>query len=455
MKTALKLFTFIFISFAALSSLAQSDAQLSSALTENIKQRISSGDNPSIAIGIVDANGMRYFNYGTSKKEGDPVTEHTIYEIGSITKVFTAILLTQQVIDDKVALEDPIDKFLPASVKVTVKGEDKITLAHLSDHTSGLPRMPNNFTPANPNNPFADYTDQQLYDFLSSYTPSRNVGEAYEYSNLAQGLLGNILAKNVKLSYEELMKQRIAKPLEMGETVIVLDKEIKQRLAIGHREGDEVENWDINTLAGAGAIRSSTADMLKFLKANLDLDSSPLKDAMAMTHQKRHNKAGAEGVGLGWHIKQSDVGDILWHNGGTGGYRAFAGFNKETGTGVVVLTNSTTGVDDIGLHLLDANSKLIEKTPNADIVEVSEDILQTYVGKYDLSPSFAIEVTRKGNQLYIQATGQQKFKVYAKNDTDFFLKVVEAEITFQSKDKGVESLTLYQGGQVIVGKKAE
>lgn len=433
----------------------QQSSQLSNALSESIEKRINSGNNQSIAIGIIDEKGTQYFNFGKTSKTGTGVNEHTIYEIGSITKVFTGILLAQQSIEGKVSLNDPIDKYLVNKASVSVMGDNKITLAHLSDHTSGLPRMPDNFTPENPNNPFADYTDQQLYTFLSNYKPSRNVGDAYEYSNLAQGLLGNILAKNTNQSYESLMMHQIAAPLAMKETKIKLDPSMQNRLAIGHRDGDEVENWDIVTLAGAGAIRSSTFDMLKFLSANLGLTDTSLQGAMDMTHQVRHDKAGGESVGLGWHIKKGKAGDVLWHNGGTGGYRAFAGFNKALGKGVVVLTNSTTSVDDIGLHLLDASFKLTYKSSKSEAVEVAEDILERYVGNYELAPTFAIEVTRQGKQLYIQATGQQRFKVYAKNDTDFFLTVVEADITFQVASGKVESLTLYQNGQVVVGKKVD
>jgi D-alanyl-D-alanine-carboxypeptidase/D-alanyl-D-alanine-endopeptidase len=326
----------------------------------SVKKRIEYEQSPSIVIGIIDKDGARYFNFGNVKKGGAAANEHSIYEIGSISKVFTAILLAQQVLDGKVKLDDPVQKYLPKEAKVPQRGGKEILLGHLSDHTSGLPRMPSNFAPANLGNPFADYTVAQLYNFLSNYELTRDIGSAYEYSNLAQGLLGHILALNAGTSYEALMIKTIASPLQMKETKIALDDKMEKNLATGYANGVAVENWDIPTLAGAGAIRSSTADILKFLAANMGLKKSALYPAMKMTHEVRHDKAGTMRVGLGWHIAKGKNGDVIWHNGGTGGYRTFAGFVKETSTGVVVLTNSSAGADDIGFHLLNPDAPLAE-----------------------------------------------------------------------------------------------
>jgi len=428
---------------------------ISEDVKSSIEKRIENEINPSIAIGIVDENGARYYNFGKTRAEGKEVNEHTIYEIGSISKVFTGLLLALQVVQGTVTLDDPIDQYLPEEVVVPVKGSNKITLGNLADHTSGLPRMPSNFKPENPKNPFSDYTVDQLYSFISTYEPIREVGSAFEYSNLAQGLLGHILGRNAGLSYEELMIKNIAAPLGMEETKITLDQEMRDHLAIGHSNGAETENWDLPTLAGAGAIRSSTADMLKFLSANLGFTGPSLQPGIQLSHEIRHAKAGNMRVGLGWHIKKGEDGDVFWHNGGTGGYRAFAGIVKETGKGVVVLTNSSISVDDIGFHLLDPGSKLNEVKSKADAVQVPEETLESYVGNYELQPNFSMAITREGTQLFGQATGQDRFELFAKNHRDFYLTVVEAEITFQIKEDKVVSLTLFQGGQEMIGRRME
>ena len=152
------------------------------------------------------------------------------------------------------------------------------------------------------------------------------------------------------------MVNTIAQHLGMNETKVVLDSNMVKNLAIGYSEGEEVSNWDIPTLAGAGGIRSSVHDLLKFLAANIGLTPTQLKTAMEQTHQTRHFMAGRARVGLGWHIIKGKLGDIICHSGGTGGYRTFAGVVKEAKKGVVVFTNSTAGVDDIGYRLLDPNA---------------------------------------------------------------------------------------------------
>lgn len=434
-------------------SQSQSSETLPENVVKSIEKRIENEINPSIAIGIVDEKGVRYYSFGKVSVEGEKVNEHTIYEIGSVSKVFTAILLAQQVTEGAVALDDPISQHLPKDVNVPVMGSKEITLGNLSDHTSGLPRLPQNFMPTNPDNPYADYSVDQLYSSISTYEPTRKVGAEYEYSNLAQGLLGHLLALNEGVSYEELMIENIASPLGMGETKIVLDQAMRDNLAIGHNQGAETDNWDIPTLAGAGAIRSSTADMLKFLSANLGISESPIQPAMELTHQVRHSKASGMSVGLGWHFKKGKSGDVLWHNGGTGGYRAFAGFVREIGKGVVVLTNSSISVDDIGFHLLDPGSKLTAVKPKADAIQIPEETLEKYVGTYELAPAFRIAITREGSRLFEQATGQGRLELFAKNETEFYLAAVDAQVTFQIAEGTVQSLTLFQGGQETVGKR--
>ena len=286
-----------------------------------------------------------------------------------------------------------------------------------------------------------------------NYQAVRTVGSEYEYSNLAQGLLGHLLAMNKGRTYEDLMVQTIAYPLEMKDTRIELTQRMKENLALGHSEGKVVENWDIPTLAGAGAIRSSTSDMAKIISANLGYMNSSVMEAMELSHQIRHDKAGETSIAMAWHIMKGDKGDVICHGGGTGGYRTFIGFVKETGKGVVLLSNSSEGADDIGYYLLDSGSKLA--VFKSDAVELPKSILEQYVGLYELQPELKINITREGKQLFGQATGQDRFGIYPENDTVFYLTVVDAKISFQLEKGAVESLTLFQGGHEILGKKIE
>ena len=548
-----------------------SQTQLPEDVLTEIQNRVKGEINPSIAVGIIDEDGHHYFSFGTKSMGGDKVDEHTIYEIGSISKVFTGIMLAQQAKQGKMNLDDPVAEYL-RGVAIPSKDGKQITLGHLSDHTSALPRMPDNFAPADPQNPYVDYTPEQLYEFLEGHELRRKIGSQYEYSNLAQGLLGHILEKQAGKSYEEIMIARIAQPLGMSETKITFDARMQANLAIGHNQGSEAKNWDITTLAGAGGIRSSVRDMLIFLEANMGLKKTDLYPAMLLSHTERHNKGGTH-VGLGWHINKDGDEKVIWHNGGTGGYRAFAGFSPDKKMGVVLLTNSTESVDDIGFHLLHPSSKLRAKKPHISAVlrqnidqknlkaamkayekiqeksqkdydfsegplntlgyhylrqenveaalaifkintenhpkssnvwdsyaealmedgqkdaaienyskslelnpanqnaidmlkklgvevevkevEVSEETLQSYVGKYQLAPGFEIEITREDKQLFGQATGQPRFELFASDETKFYLKVVEAQVHFNIENGKVESLTLFQAGQEIKGKKLE
>jgi len=349
---------FLYILVFVLGS-ASAQTGIPEELKKSISERIENGHSPSIVIGIIDKKGPSYYLFGTKSIGGEKVDEHTIYEIGSISKTFTGILLADMALNKKVKIEDPAQKYLPESVKMPVMKGSQITLGNLSDHTSGLARMPSNLNPANPENPYADYTVDQMYAFLNSFQLTREIGSEYEYSNLAQGLLGHILSLVSKDSYENLVLKKIAQPLGMKETKISLDDHMKKNLAVGHNGGKAVANWDIPTLAGAGALRSSLHDMLIYVASNAGIKKTKLASAMALSHKERHAKqANGNRVGLGWHTAKGAQGDVIWHTGGTGGYRTFAGFVKETGKGVVVLTNSNRGADDIGFYLLDSNRKL-------------------------------------------------------------------------------------------------
>jgi CubicO group peptidase (beta-lactamase class C family) len=320
-----------------------------------------------IVVGLVDDKGTRIISYGKPSQESTQIVNgDSVFEIGSVTKVFTATLLADMVERGEVNLNDPISKYLPKSVKAPTRDGKEITLQDLSSQISGLPRMPTNFAPKDNQNPYADYTVEQMYAFLSNYTLTRDIGAKYEYSNYGVGLLGHILALRAGTDYETLVRTRIAQPLKMDNTRINLTPEMQAHLAKGHNPAlRPVANWDLPTFAGAGALRSTVNDLLKFITANMGLGKSSLLTAMQKTHQPQHD-TGTPGleVGLGWHILKKFDTEIVWHNGGTGGYHSFIGFDKKKRRGVVVLSNSTNDIDDIGRHLLESQYPLAKiETP--------------------------------------------------------------------------------------------
>lgn len=330
--------------------------ELPAEVQKNIDLRIEYGQFPSIAIGIITREGTSTYAAGSLPGEREP-DALTIYEIGSISKTFTCLILAAEVEAGRISLSDPVQKLMPEGLAMPKLDGQSIQFQHIATHSSSLPRMPDNFTPADPANPYVDYSEQQMFDFVTGYTLTRPIGSQYEYSNLAMGLLGHLLAKSHNTTYEQLVHDVVLKPLNMDLTGITLTPEMRAHLAPPTSQGREVSNWDLIVMAGAGALRSNVRDMSRYLSAQMGIQQSDLHSAMKMTQKQQYQAPSGTRVGLGWHLVDSTV-DIVAHSGGTGGYRTFAGFLADGSKGVVVLTNSTTGADDIGYHLLDASKPL-------------------------------------------------------------------------------------------------
>lgn len=303
-----------------------------------------------LSIGIIENGKITYYNYGnlTAEDETTP-TEETIYEIGSITKTFTASLLIQMVDEGLVMLDDPISKYLPEGV-CKWSSDKAITLQDLTSHNSGLPRLASNFfaTVTDMKNPYKDYNVDHMYAFLKSFKGVAKEERNVQYSNVGVELLGHILCLVSKKSYEELLNERIFGPLDMKNTTITFDENHLKKLAKGHNEkGQPTSNWDLPIFGGAGAIRSTTEDMLKYLQAQMT------NDLYSKIHEPRVDMDERNKVGCGWITSYTKAGEpIVWHNGGTGGYMSIAGFIKERNLGVVVLNNASISVDQIGFLLL-------------------------------------------------------------------------------------------------------
>ena len=307
-----------------------------------------------VVIGVLEADGTRrVITAGEAPYDG-----RTLFEIGSITKVFTGILLAEMTERGEVRVEQPIAELLPANVVVPSRNGRQIRLVDLSTHTSGLPRMPDNFSPGDAGNPYVDYTIPQLYDFLRRHKLRRDIGVAAEYSNVGVGLLGHALARRAGTSYEALVTSRVLAPLGMTSTRITLSPPEIAKLAPGHNAGGrEVPNWDLaEAFAGAGALRSNVDDMLTFLAANLTPpDNSTLGRAIRRAQTAHFTGMDGRKVGLGWGLSLlKQERNVLTHAGGTGGYLTFVALDPERRLGVVVLSNQVPEVSRLGLHLLDS-----------------------------------------------------------------------------------------------------
>lgn len=460
-NSAMRLLLFILVLLAPATGFAQQFIS-DSALHAIVQERVATRRTQGIVVAILEkGKPPRIAASGISGVSGVPLDGNTVFEIGSITKVFTGSLLADMVARGEVKLEDPVAKYLPQTVKVPSRNGKQITLLDLATQSSGLPRLPNNMRPADFNNPYADYSVQQLYDFLSSYTLTRDPGELYEYSNLGVGLLGHVLALRAGKSYEQILKERILDPLGMNDTRIELTPSMKQRMAQGFdAQGAPTHTWDLPTLAGAGALKSTANDMLKFLAANLDSTSTPIGKTLAFARIPRHDAdRPGNSLGLAWHIVDVFGTKATWHNGGTGGFRTFIGMDDVRHRGVIVLTNSANTPDDIGFHVLEPKVELAAppgQGKQRKEIAVDPVKLEALTGVYELAPDFQLTVTRDGAALFAQATGQPRFPLFAEAETEFFLKVVEAQISFVKDANGkFSSLVLHQGGANIPGKRVK
>jgi serine-type D-Ala-D-Ala carboxypeptidase/endopeptidase len=317
-------------------------------------QYVEAKHNVGLVVGIIKGGRSHVFGYGSvSSQKEQPPDGDTVFELASVGKTFTATLLADLCLNGEVSLDDPITAFLPADVRVPGSGGRSITLLDLATHHSGLPSLPGNFRPADPLNPYADYTVEALYRGLEDITLSSPVGTRYAYSNLGFGLLGQLLESRAKRCYEDLVVARICDPLGMAGTRMTLDESLKARLASPHDKGKPVSVWEDRTLAGAGSFLSTAHDMLAFVRAHLGDGAGSLGEAMRLAVMKRRpTDRPATAIGLGWHIDSENALDIVWHNGGSGGSRSYVAFLPASGVGVVVLSNSSSSVDGLGKKLL-------------------------------------------------------------------------------------------------------
>ena len=412
-------------------------------------------ETPGVVAAFLDGDRRSVAVYGQSDSPNDrPLDGDTVFEIGSITKVFTALLFADMVLRGEVAPDDPAAKFLPGSVRMPEFEGAPITLLDLATYTSGLPRMPSNFAPKDLKNPYIDYTAERLYDYLSNHKLGFKPGKHYEYANLGFGLLGHILELRAGRSYEELVVSRICAPLGMDDTRITLSGSMQQRLARGHNTGlAPVANWDFSVLAGAGALRSTANDLLKFLQMCLEPGDGPVAAAQKLALAERRPRADQRDVASGWFVASRFGDELVWKDGGTGGYATFIGYSTRTRRNCILLSNAADYAANtaLGTHLVNAAYPLPKLRRE---VPVDPAVLATYAGRYEISPTFILTVRPDGGHLYIQATAQAEFEVYAESETEFFYRVVNAQVTFDRPEGGAApSLTLHQNGKHMPGKR--
>jgi len=411
------------------------------AVAAQIKPLVDRGVVSGIVVGLYDAGKMEIYGFGKGPKGGPP-NGHTLFEIGSITKVYTSLLLADAIQRKEVALETPVSELLPPGITVPVAGEHPITLAHLALHISGLPRLPPLVAQhAKDPDPYAKYDEASLYQDLIHTQLEHAPGEQVVYSNFGVGLLGFVLGRKAGPGYAKALETRVLQPLDLHDTFVTVPAAAAARRITGTDDDlKPVAPWTFDALAGAGAIVSDARDQLTLIDAELDASAGSklgLRGAMKLTQEPQLQNTVGDNEGLGWQI---DSAGRYWHNGGTGGFHAYISFDPKTKRGVVVLSATAVSlVDHLGddLYKILAGQQVKAPTfPNADQ-------LKPLVGAYDLSGD-KLNVVATGDRLYIEGGGI-KLRLVPASDHEFWVEALQAIAAFETKAGKVARIVFVVG----------
>ena len=414
-----------------------------------------------MVVGLTERGRRQVVAHGSLARDGRArVDARTVFDVGSITKVFVALVLADMTLKGEVALDAPVDRYLPA-VRVPAYDGRRITLADLATHTAGFPLRPTNLVSTNANDAYAGYTLALLDAFVEGFASARAPGSAYEYSNVGYGLLGQALEARAGLSLAELIRRRVTGPLGLGDTAYTPTTQMAARFARGYlADLVPAPPWHEDPLTGTGGLLSTADDLLTFLEACLGWRETSLAPALKMLTEVERpgGMQPASAIGLGWNILRTGSREIVWKNGSVDGFRAFAGYDKTTGLGATALINgsSALGADDIGLHLLGADFPVDLQRPRVRReIAIDGRKLDRLVGRYSYSDG-VISFLRDGDRLVgLQESNGQRFDLFPESDHRFFLKVVDADVVFLPGrgDQQATEAVWTQNGQAERGKR--
>jgi CubicO group peptidase (beta-lactamase class C family) len=398
------------------------------------------GDRPGTAIAlVVNGDEMAWVSAGRWTTGDDRQADvKTLFEIGSITKVFTALLAAEAVGEGVLAWDDPVGTPFEAS---------PITYAQLATHTSGLPRLPRDFGDVGATDPYAHIGREQLVEsFSRELKRAKRKSGKWEYSNIGAAVLGEAVGATLGKGYAVELRARVLAPIGMEATWLsgLEPAGDQDRLAPGHAGGESASAWHFQSYAPAGALVSSAWEMGKFIRLMLGDEERGLPSAWAETMTQQAEMSGGAGMGYGWLISPMKSGPVYWHNGGTGGYRSFVGVQPATHRGIVILGASENPVEGIGLGWLQG---LLTGVMDVGAATGAFPGLEDYVGDYPLAPNFVIKITIEDGKLHAQATRQPRLGLTATGPDAFKFDVVTAALSFERDESGeVVALVLHQNG---------
>ncbi len=439
-----------------MASMTQVVGTRSRELSKILEQRIDEWkQSVGIVIGIIDPAGRTLIPWGHSRHGGvADVSGSTVFEIGSASKVFTALLFADMAVRREVSPGDFVNRYLPPGVAIRDYDSRPMTLQHLANHTSGLPPMPSNFILGPDGN--RGYSLDDLYRYISDYRPAVEPGSRFEYSNLGMALLGHLLSRRLGVDWESLLNTRITGPLGMQNTWVTPPPGVAPNLAQGHNSSLEcVPGYYVPVFGAASAIKSTAGDLLTLLAVHLGLAESPLSPAAESMLETRWptGVAGTE-VALAWHISRGSGGqEVAWHTGSTGGFRAFIGFHRLRQLGVVVLSNAFTnaGVDDIGMHVLDPKSCITAMALVREPSDVASRLLERYQGRYVATNGVTVSVALESGCLFLETPDQPRTGLCPLNVREYVMKDQDTRITFMVEESGeAVGLVCKQGSEAHV-----
>ena len=409
---------------------------------ERINNAVSRGTVGAAVFGLYYQGDVTVYGFGHTRPGESQVPDgETLFEIGSITKVFTAILAQRLAEQGKLDWDQPISSFFK-ELPFENESVGAITLHSLATHSSGLPRLPHNFSPSDSLDPYADYDRSDLSAFLSLFDPISLANEQ-AYSNLGFGLLGSIAADAADKDYPAAIEEYILAPLGMTRSFASYPQQRDSNIASGFSSGAVVPPWTFDALAGAGAVVSSANDLIRFIRANFETDAFGVHTAIIASQQPQK---GHE-TPLAWQMESdSDGNTVYWHNGGTGGYASFLAVNPAQSKGWLILAASSdyAWVTELGLSLL---------APPQPTQAVD---LSPYTGVFQLSPGFFLTFSERDGQLFGQATGQAAFALTHEGEHEFEFAAAQIRVRFAVPSNGSSSnIEFVQGNQTSHAPRVE
>jgi len=436
-----------------------------------VRQSVDQGYRTGVVVGLVNPQGVYTFAYPSAAQvvpgeaaRGEVVTPGSVFAVGSLTKVFTGIVLADMVERGEVELEGPLNRYLPAGLEIPARDGVELTLAHLATHTSGLPKEA----------PGWDWRStgpaDAIVHFARDYGYPRAYGAAYEYSNLGMALLGRVLEVRAGKPLADLVHERVAGPLGLGETGYALSPEASSRLATPHRGAEALPAGELAVPASAhaaGGLYSTAEDLLAFVAANLEAaageSASGLGAGLRRSWVPRARTDEAElAMGLGWKIYQQGERALVHHGGQSAGHQAFIGFDAREGYGVVLLaaSRSDDDLDRVALHLLSPRVPLPDFSLPPEVT-LSPEVLTAHAGLYRIEGGNGVELTvEEGRLVYVETTPAGKHvrttALRAESETHFTIPGLPVGVEAQRRDGRTVALALrVDDGEEFLARRVE